>query len=198
MLFNDGGFDRLNGNLSDREPGVRQRSHPGTSDNEEVARTTGMRIDRSPPRKLRDGDCIQTMMQEGVVFDKWRGSNAEARRQLSIGNCALNRPDNCMLARLSREKRLRIWIDYEAADMHPEAGYKNGHSDSRRFAFQVATPDAPRNDAAYFFPLPLRTAGEDNSQKQRRGELARLHLSQRIVDKGKIFKMRANGQRMKC
>jgi len=106
MLFNDGGFDRPNGNLSDREPGVRQKSHPGMSDNEEVARTTGRSIYLSPPRELRDGDCIQTMMQEGVVFDKWRGSDREARRQLSIGNCALNRPENCMPSRLSREKCL--------------------------------------------------------------------------------------------
>jgi len=103
-----------------------------------------------------------------------------------------------MPSRLSREKRLRIWINYEAADMHPEAWYKNGHPDLRRFAFQVARPDAPMKDAAYFFPLPLRTAREYNLQKQRRGEAARLYLSQRIVDEGNIPKMRANGQRMKC
>jgi hypothetical protein len=82
--------------------------------------------------------------------------------------------------------------------MHPEAWYINGHPDLQKIASQVAMPDTARNDAAYFFPLPLRTAWEDNLQKQRRGEAVRLYPSQRMVDEGKILKMRANGQRMKC
>ncbi len=88
--------------------------------------TVEIRKKRMYPRDLRNDACLQTMILEGYISDRFR--DRRKNMCLCIGGHSLRWPDDCMSRKYKGQKGLGVWIDYEEdGSIHPEAWCKEGH-----------------------------------------------------------------------